>query len=936
MYNVRRTRSTCVFLFFACLLAFPFSGNAQSSIFTQSENFTSDLLNWSDPVYPPLSSSKVTLRHSAVNTFDGPVYVLDGTIVDVVDKSFVSGARIFCLNKDMEVVSTIDTDTAGKFQFELPKGKYTISVSKLKYIAVSKIVSVTGDSLLHLDFELLHVVTNASYMQVLTGSLAEGNFHDITIENSRLAMSIADGSEDQQLGSSTKGKPIDLSTTGCIDGFDWINLPLISTQKLTGIQGTTASMSKNVVFNTVKILCSTPSSSKVLAEGECTDLPLKVNNLYVVKPEKDWFEVTTSIQNVGDTAVSFWLGDAMDNDENGQTSIYPINRFNSSIIVSSEQGLDEYTPAEPWMGCFGNSAQVFGIFYTGDFAKNFVISANTFRTVSQKYITIQPGGIYTLSRKIAAVPVKASQTHSVALRSSFESMNDDIWGLGSTLRLSKTNVKPGDTIECSLTITNLSKYNTFEDVSATLDLPINWESDADTLFFGNLEPLKSVEAVWKVSPTEGCGNVILSAQALAWGEPFSYNETNVFVNGEGWYAGDNHMHSTFSDGIGTVQDIVLAAKAIGLSFISVTDHNTTKQDSVVKANCSADFVSMTGCEVTPNYKAPNNWGHAVSLFSNMVPQFSNTSSQVNAQAIVNNINALNGGNGFAIMAHPFLKGCPWLYPNVTGFKGLEVWSCFTPISSSYSKLAFILWDKKNIEGPKHYGFAESDAHNLDMVGKTHIVAHLKKLSVDEIFYALKNGQFFGSDGPSIRFSVDTVIMGGSLPVTSKRVVKINMKAYSSQFIDSMSLFKNGVLIAGFYYEDPNKEVQEDVFDEAVPGDFYRMECTDRWCKFAFSNPVFIVAAEQVKPSVIDTISSGIDQKKILANMGVYPNPGMDFVQIKTSQPTKADITVFDTNSKVWLKETMINETEKKLDVRSLPRGLYIIKINENRLKLILR
>ncbi len=935
MFNVRRTRPTFVFFFIAILVALPFLGNAQNPVFTHGDDFTTDLLNWNDPVYPSIASQKASLRSSSAIVCDDASSIVDGEVYDASEKTLLIGVQVFCLNTESEVIASTETNTTGTYQFRLPKGNYSIAVSKLKYIAETKTISVTSDTLMSLNFELQPITTSAGYMQVLTGALAEGNLKDITLENNKVAMSIADGSQDQQLGLATKGKPLDLSTTAGMDGFDWINLPLISTKKLSGMTGSLGSQSKNVQFNTVQILSSTSTTSKVLAEGACTDLPLKVKNLYVVKPNQEWFDVTTTIQNIGDSAVSFWLGDAMDNDESGQTSVYPIKRFNTSVIVSNDEEFDEYVPAEPWMGCFGKSNQVFGIFYKGDFAKGFLISANTYRTVSQKFVILQPGGIYTLVRQIAAVPVKADQTHSVALRSCFETTYDD-WGLGSILRVSETNVTPGDTIQCSLTITNLSKYNIFEDVGATLMLPAFWKGNADTLFFGNLMPLKSVEAVWEIVATEGCGNTVLTAQALAWHEPFTNSERTVFVSGEGWYAGDNHTHTKYSDGWGTVSEVATTAKLNGLSFLSCTDHNTTLQDSAVNANCNPEMLVMTGCEVTPNYKLANNWGHAVSLFSNKMIPFSNTPSQANAQAIVNNINALNDGKGFAIMAHPYLKGCPWTYTNVTGFKGVEVWTCFTPIYGAYSLQAFSLWDKKNSAGLKQYGFAESDAHNLDMVGKPHIVAHLKNLSKEEVQNALRHGKFYGSDGPAIRFTVDTVMMGGSLPVTSKRLVKISMKAYSAQGIDSMYLLKNGVLISGFPYSDFKTNVQQVVYDEAIPGDFYRMECTDRWYRFAFSNPVFIIPTGQDVPQVVDTISTGMSEKEWASNVGVYPNPGKDFIQLKTNQPAKAAIIVCDANGKVWLRETLKNESEKTLDVRSLPSGMYIVKINENRLKLILR
>lgn len=932
MTNVGRALSTLVLFVIVFQVAFPFTGNAQSAVFTSGSNFTSDLYTWNDPVYPDPYAPKPSLRSSKVVDCEEEKTTIDGDITDLTDKKLLAGARVFCLNKDQEVVASVETDSSGCYQFQVPKGQYTFTVSKLKYVAATKEVSVTGNSAVDLNFDLSLVKTSAGYLQVLNGSLAEGSQKDITLENSKIAMTIADGSSDSQLGLATKGKPIDLSTTGGIDGFDWINLPLITKQKVSGLPGSAGSQSNNVRFSTVKIIASTPTVSKVLAEGECTDMPLTVENLYVVKPEMDWFDVTTTIRNESESAVSFWLGDAMDNDEDGQTSLYPMKRFGSNVIVSTDSGLDEYIPAEPWMGCFGKSNQVFGIFYKGDYAKGFVISANTYRTVSQKYITLQPGESYYFRRQIAAVPVKKDQTHSLALRSCFES-NYEEWGLSSVLRISKNNVNPGDTIECSLTITNVSKSSLLENVSGTISLPPYWKGSADTIRFGNMLPSTSVEAKWKLIPTEGSGTTIISAQALAWDEPFTYSDRTVFVNGEGWYAGDNHLHTKFSDGWGSVTDNVIAAKAMGLSFISCTDHNTTIQDSAVKANCTPEFLVMTGCEVTPNYKAANNWGHAVSLFSNKMIPYSNTQSQANAQAIVNNINALNDGNGYAIMGHPFLKGSPWIYTNVTGFKGVEVWTCFTPIGGAYSKQAFELWDKKNNAGLKQFGYAESDAHNLDMVGKPHIVAHLKNLSQVEVENAMRKGQFFGTNGPSIRFTVDTVQMGGSLTVNSKRTVKITMKAYSSLGIDSMYVYRNGMLIRGFSYDDYRPSVQQILYDEAVPGDFYRMECTDRWNLFAFSNPVFIVPAEQVSPLFVDTVSTGLSLGDL--KIGLSPNPASDFVQLKTNIPSRSMVALYDIHGKLVLNVKMNDEIEKLLDVRSLPRGWYVLKIDERRLKLVL-
>lgn len=42
------------------------------------------------------------------------------------------------------------------------------------------------------------------------------------------------------------------------------------------------------------------------------------------------------------------------------------------------------------------------------------------------------------------------------------------------------------------------------------------------------------------------------------------------------YTGAIHMHSTFSDGTGEVPDIARFADEVGLDFILLTDHNTSR------------------------------------------------------------------------------------------------------------------------------------------------------------------------------------------------------------------------------------------------------------------------------------------------------------------------------------------------------------------------
>lgn len=50
--------------------------------------------------------------------------------------------------------------------------------------------------------------------------------------------------------------------------------------------------------------------------------------------------------------------------------------------------------------------------------------------------------------------------------------------------------------------------------------------------------------------------------------------SKVFNTQAGWYRGEFHAHTNYSDGEHTPDELVEVARAEGLDFIVVTDHNT--------------------------------------------------------------------------------------------------------------------------------------------------------------------------------------------------------------------------------------------------------------------------------------------------------------------------------------------------------------------------
>ncbi|MCL5981478.1 MAG: CehA/McbA family metallohydrolase [Firmicutes bacterium] len=134
------------------------------------------------------------------------------------------------------------------------------------------------------------------------------------------------------------------------------------------------------------------------------------------------------------------------------------------------------------------------------------------------------------------------------------------------------------------------------------------------------------------------------------------------------YTGNIHVHSTHSDGHGSIPEIAAAAKAAGLDFIVITDHNTLA--GLPEEGYYQGVLTLCGAEVN------NEKHHCLALnISEPVPTDDQDPQRV--------IDAISGQGGLSFIAHPFEHGSPlvmnglhfpWKRWDIDGFTGVEVWN----------------------------------------------------------------------------------------------------------------------------------------------------------------------------------------------------------------------------------------------------------------------
>ena len=109
------------------------------------------------------------------------------------------------------------------------------------------------------------------------------------------------------------------------------------------------------------------------------------------------------------------------------------------------------------------------------------------------------------------------------------------------------------------------------------------------------------------------------------------------------YIGALHIHSVYSDGTGTVDEIINYAREVGLDYLILTDHNTVKALKEGYEGWYGDTLFLVGCEI--NDKENKNHYLAFGIEDSY-------STRMNANEYVKKVKDA-GGIGF--LAHPHEK-----------------------------------------------------------------------------------------------------------------------------------------------------------------------------------------------------------------------------------------------------------------------------------------
>lgn len=184
-----------------------------------------------------------------------------------------------------------------------------------------------------------------------------------------------------------------------------------------------------------------------------------------------------------------------------------------------------------------------------------------------------------------------------------------------------------------------------------------------------------------------------------------------------------HVHSTHSDGSGTVPQIARAAERAGVDVVLLTDHDTLAAKRAGEERWYGDVLVLVGEEVSPTDR-----DHFLAFGIDKEISRRLTGPEI--------CEAVHAGGGFGFAAHPFSRGSqrfkrpgiPFGEPDC--LDGIELWSFLNDTGervNGFADLAKMIWfPQRAIGGPP-----EGNLREWDRLGKARRVVAIGGLDAHQ-------------------------------------------------------------------------------------------------------------------------------------------------------------------------------------------------------------
>lgn len=243
-------------------------------------------------------------------------------------------------------------------------------------------------------------------------------------------------------------------------------------------------------------------------------------------------------------------------------------------------------------------------------------------------------------------------------------------------------------------------------------------------------------ANWTINVTITLGN---DKREKPYTKQFATSSLNAT---EEWYRIDTHVHTIYSDGKNTPQQIIEMGKAAKLDGIISTDHNTTSSLWHWGSVQDPDFIVINGMEVTYTEGHWNILGMDPNQWVDFRYHHTEPERHLSAVAKATHTGALTVAN------HP--RNIDFLHdPSI--MDGIEVWN--GPWDKT-DEMALTIWDNMLRSGMRKFAIAGTDYHNTNTpIGTAQTVVNAKSLSSADILSSIAAGKSYMANGSDITINM---------------------------------------------------------------------------------------------------------------------------------------------------------------------------------------
>lgn len=233
------------------------------------------------------------------------------------------------------------------------------------------------------------------------------------------------------------------------------------------------------------------------------------------------------------------------------------------------------------------------------------------------------------------------------------------------------------------------------------------------------------------------------------GTPFKANpaptQAPAKQRGRAWYRGDCHLHTVYSDGRRTPDQLVADARTAGLDFIVSTDHNTSSSTLQWGDHATDDLLILNGEEITTR---SGHWPAIGLPAGHWIDWRYRAADPGDFSRFVRQVHRLDG---LVTAAHPFANcfGCSYEF-NYELADLVEVWN--GPWTQD-DEATVVHWDGLLRGGRWIPAIGDSDAHNPDqIVALPHTVVLADGLRREDLLAGLKAGRSWLAESAAVSLS----------------------------------------------------------------------------------------------------------------------------------------------------------------------------------------